>query len=909
MLPIPSRTSNGGPVPGPGLGLPIASRGDSGDVGAGSGPGLGLPIASRGDGGDAVAGVNAPPRIRTRSRTSTQQTAQLLDHYALGGIVGQGAYAAVYSCTLQTANHDATWCEEDDCEEARQRQAWRSAAGAGTTLAVKMVDKVESPVDDIRREVELQKRLDHPNIVRIHEVFFERFFVCIVMDFYCGGDVIAAVLDNGDGISPRSMTHILRQMTDALCAVHRSGIVHRDVKSENYLLDRPRFQDAECRVALADFGTSCELGFGERLKRPVGTKIYWAPEVYDGSYGFKVDVWALGVIVYSVFTGHFPFDEGRPNDSEALELPEDLDPLCQHFVEQLLARDEDSRPDAEASRAHQWLLTPSLAEEEREHAGPVLTRRRTSAAQGRVKAHVTVDERRKELVERLKKANILRTFTTKSVKSVKSMVSRAAPALDGEDGATPVEAFDEASIRVADGSSIRIFEWQTAARVESRLRADTMLQDDGLLDPFSPTASATMLSHLPVDATEFEEAEDCGKGDVLNETTITTQVLARMLSAHGVDASRFGSTSPASPTCDSPSEAALAKLAQELQEGRSRLMLDCSEHKKLVRVVDVLLLRLCYGNTVDESERFLVDISRNRLAGSKKEPHETARMCAQRIVSELDMTDCEVTFDFGYSEVFEEETDSVSYPGMRTVYRKEIIDGRVTTTDPTKLLRVGLCEAGSEGSFAERPFCDAAGRDMTLAWLTEDDCMDRNVQLMGPEEGEYISGLVPAPVNYEEESLRVYLESHGVDVSSFGVGRAKTLQELMAELIRAESSLMRHPDGGVLRVVDVVILKIRHPLYAHSLLVQVTAEEPDGSVLPMWRVPGGKRRPDENPFLAAQRIVWKELRLDPNHVKLDAEAGQVIERKADSISYPGLRTLYRMRVLSGELLRANDSDC
>jgi len=98
----------------------------------------------------------------------TALQSRLLDHYKLGGVLGEGSFGVVWSC-----DHIIT----------------------GEEHAVKMVDKVETPFADIMREAELIRTLDHPNIVKCFGVFFDNCFVCIVMDKFVGGDVVQALQD------------------------------------------------------------------------------------------------------------------------------------------------------------------------------------------------------------------------------------------------------------------------------------------------------------------------------------------------------------------------------------------------------------------------------------------------------------------------------------------------------------------------------------------------------------------------------------------------------------------------------------------------------------------------------------------------------------------------------------------
>merc|ERR1712151_599278 len=108
-------------------------------------------------------------------------------------------------------------------------------------FAVKMVDKVETPLEEIKEEARIMKDLTHPNIVKFYEVYYEKCFVCLVMDKYTGGDLIEGMQAHWETrgqIPPMKSVHLLRGMMSAVHYLHAKMYVHRDIKADNYLLDR-----------------------------------------------------------------------------------------------------------------------------------------------------------------------------------------------------------------------------------------------------------------------------------------------------------------------------------------------------------------------------------------------------------------------------------------------------------------------------------------------------------------------------------------------------------------------------------------------------------------------------------------------------------------------------------------------
>jgi hypothetical protein len=335
-------------------------------------------------------------------------------------------------------------------------------------------------------------------------------------------------------------------------------------------------------------------------------------------------------------------------------------------------------------------------------------------------------------------------------------------------------------------------------------------------------------------------------------------------------------------------------------------MLDASAHRKLVRVVDLVLLRLTVGRGADEL--VLVELGKEysdgraaagleRLPATKREPHESTKRVVDRMLAQMlgSQSRGAVRYSLQDSDVFETEDDSVSYPGVRTVYRKELVKAHLVGADGQPLECAGSADRGRTS------YVDLQGSTHHLCWLTAAECAGRGILQTAPEEAEGFSGLVPAPMGLDEEELVAYLRSNSVDTSGFGRNNAKSVEDLSTELVKGESSLRQQPDGRVLRVVDVILLKLERVDTGDFLIVngEVFA---GGQASPRIHLPGGKRRPDENQFVAAQRILTNFLHIDENYVSFDLNKVTVLEEEADSPSYPGLRTLYRKRVISGEVL-------
>merc|ERR1712187_377256 len=192
------------------------------------------------------------------------------------------------------------------------------------------------------------------------------------------------------------------------------------------------------------------------------------------------------------------------------------------------------------------------------------------------------------------------------------------------------------------------------------------------------------------------------------------------------------------------------------------------------------------------------------------------------------------------------------------------------------------------------------GNQKEFKWLNETDCQSKGMQTSGHTSKNEVSALVQAPIGYGEEELTKFLTEKNVDITKFGTKNAKTLKEFSDELIKGDSSLMVNDDGKVLRIVDVALLYITKQ-GLDKVLVLVAEKTGKGETNTLNRLPGAKRRPDENQFVTAQRVLKRQLKMDENFVTLKQDNVLVIEQEEMSVKVPGLNTMHRKRIISAEL--------
>eukprot|EP00066_Takifugu_rubripes_P007630 XP_003973308.1 PREDICTED: NUAK family SNF1-like kinase 2 [Takifugu rubripes] len=184
-------------------------------------------------------------------------------------------------------------------KKARERSA--------RLVAIKSIrkEKIKDEQDlvHIRREIEIMSTLCHPHIITIYEVFENKDKIVIVMEYASRGDLYDYICDKRN-ISEREARHFFRQIVSAVHYCHQNGIVHRDLKLENILLD------GSGNVKIADFGLSNLYHGDEYLQTFCGSPLYASPEIVNGRpyRGPEVDTWSLGVLLYTMVHGTMPFD-------------------------------------------------------------------------------------------------------------------------------------------------------------------------------------------------------------------------------------------------------------------------------------------------------------------------------------------------------------------------------------------------------------------------------------------------------------------------------------------------------------------------------------------------------------------------------------------------------------------------
>ncbi|KLU81363.1 CAMK/CAMKL/KIN4 protein kinase [Magnaporthiopsis poae ATCC 64411] len=337
------------------------------------------PLASVHGVNDAATPPVVPPAetrgTRSRHDHSKREKQTKFGDYILGNTIGEGEFGKV-------------------------KLGWKQEGGV--QVAIKLIKKDAlgsnpSRMNKIMREVQILKQLTHPNIVRLHRMEESERHYGIILEYASGGELFDYILNNRY-LKDNAARRLFAQLVSGVGYLHKKGIVHRDLKLENLLLDRNR------NIIITDFGFanmfdpnqelteeeeaglsdkeyvkkmgldklgSNNLRKGDLMLTSCGSPCYAAPElvVSDSLYtGRKVDVWSCGVILYAMLAGYLPFDDDPANPegdninllykyivNTPLTFPEYVTPHAKDLLRRILVPDPRRRADLFEVARHSWL--------------------------------------------------------------------------------------------------------------------------------------------------------------------------------------------------------------------------------------------------------------------------------------------------------------------------------------------------------------------------------------------------------------------------------------------------------------------------------------------------------------------------------------------------------------------------
>ncbi|XP_023381426.1 serine/threonine-protein kinase BRSK2 [Pteropus vampyrus] len=227
-------------------------------------------------------------------------------------------------------------------------------------VAIKIVNREklsESVLMKVEREIAILKLIEHPHVLKLHDVYENKKYLYLVLEHVSGGELFDYLVKKGR-LTPKEARKFFRQIISALDFCHSHSICHRDLKPENLLLDEKN------NIRIADFGmASLQVG-DSLLETSCGSPHYACPEVIRGEKydGRKADVWSCGVILFALLVGALPFDDD--NLRQLLEkvkrgvfhMPHFIPPDCQSLLRGMIEVDAARRLTLEHIQKHTWYI-------------------------------------------------------------------------------------------------------------------------------------------------------------------------------------------------------------------------------------------------------------------------------------------------------------------------------------------------------------------------------------------------------------------------------------------------------------------------------------------------------------------------------------------------------------------------
>ncbi|XP_012734640.2 serine/threonine-protein kinase BRSK2 isoform X9 [Fundulus heteroclitus] len=230
----------------------------------------------------------------------------------------------------------------------------------GQKVAIKIVNREklsESVLMKVEREIAILKLIEHPHVLKLHDVYENKKYLYLVLEHVSGGELFDYLVKKGR-LTPKEARKFFRQIISALDFCHSHSICHRDLKPENLLLDEKN------NIRIADFGmASLQVG-DSLLETSCGSPHYACPEVIRGEKydGRKADAWSCGVILFALLVGALPFDDDNlRNLLEKVKLgvfhmPHFIPPDCQNLLRGMIEVDATKRMTLEQIQKHTWYL-------------------------------------------------------------------------------------------------------------------------------------------------------------------------------------------------------------------------------------------------------------------------------------------------------------------------------------------------------------------------------------------------------------------------------------------------------------------------------------------------------------------------------------------------------------------------
>ena len=278
------------------------------------------------------------------------QNKSLFDKYEVRQKIGKGKFGLV-KCGIN--------------KETKQQVAIK-------IMAKKNMDK--SDLELAKVEIDILKIGQHPNIIKLYDIYENENYIYIIMEYCSGGDLLSYFEHYEYELKETRVCEIIHKLSMAIYYLHSYGIVHRDLKPENILMTD---LSPEADIRLLDFGLSKIIGNEEKCTEPYGTLSFVAPEVLQGKpYDKSVDLWSIGIITFLLLCGYLPFDDKHSEREIARQTIQDpvpfeskiwnkYTPEAKNFVEGLLQKKPEKRFTIKEILEHPWIKKMDKVPEKR----------------------------------------------------------------------------------------------------------------------------------------------------------------------------------------------------------------------------------------------------------------------------------------------------------------------------------------------------------------------------------------------------------------------------------------------------------------------------------------------------------------------------------------------------------------
>ena len=243
----------------------------------------------------------------------------------------------------------------------------------GKEVAVKIMLKEDIDIDLVQQEINILRTLNHPNIIKLYDIFETPNEMYIVMNLCKGQSLLPRIL-KCHHFAEKTAVKIIKCLLETVSYLHQNGIVHRDIKPENILFED---DSPNSKIYLADFGFSKKQNKNQLMSTMVGTWAFVSPDVIltlngKSKYTSKTDIWSIGAVTYLILFGEIPFKHALSNDQMTEELVISLynDQVSQNvnlasnsvseqakdFIMKCLEPNPCLRLSAEEALSHPWIL-------------------------------------------------------------------------------------------------------------------------------------------------------------------------------------------------------------------------------------------------------------------------------------------------------------------------------------------------------------------------------------------------------------------------------------------------------------------------------------------------------------------------------------------------------------------------